>query len=148
MDTNLTQHIIVFVLGAPRNRLHLFDLQKPHECCALTAFGFYAPVSRIYISSGFIQFEWSYYFSCFLVTQVSHRAEKKRTSMYLFLCKALVSPSSAARGQQQKSLCIQREGGLAIGLPRQQGTVQAWWGKKSGSELIGKLESPGDTFVH
>lgn len=31
----------------------------------------------------------------------------------------------------------EREGGLAVGLPRQQGTVQAWWWKKRGSGLIG-----------
>lgn len=41
-----------------------------------------------------------------------------------------VSPS-AARGQEQSFLCIQwdvyREGRLTVGLPRQQGTVQAWW---------------------
>lgn len=98
------------------NTLHLFDrkvtvlrLNSIWPLCSgfqnICAASFSAPhtvfVQALFSLSGAI--------CLFVVMHVSHWREKKRTSMYLFLCTTLVSPSSAAWGQEQKSLCIQRE---------------------------------------
>lgn len=148
----MTWHIIVFLFGTP------FQLEqiacfwpKTQGCWVLAVFDLYVPDFRIYcicsgvpmttyIYKGVIQLVWSHFPVCGHASVTLGKEDKDKHVPFSLhnLSESFFSCLGARTGvpvyPEREG---ERERGLAIGLPRQQGTVQAWWWKKRGSELIG-----------
>lgn len=119
---------------APMERIARLLPKKPRGVAPqqhLTFTGFHAAYAAHYTAKSiFVKalFGW-------LLRQCLTGEAATRTSMYLFLCN--LSESSFSCSGARTGVPVYPERGLAVGLPRQQGTVQAWWWKTRGSGLIG-----------
>lgn len=153
MGTNLFskwQHVIVFLFATPFQLEQIAPFwPETQGCWAFTAFDLYIPVFRIYtvyamhlstprtVWLSFIQFEWSYFHVRGHASVSLGRDDKdKRVPFSLHNLSESVFSCLGAR-TEVPVYPRERERVLAVGLPRQQGTVQAWCWKKRGSGLIG-----------